>query len=365
LLAFCSAGRIYEIERWIQAGRPLQATSYDVYRRGRLQSPIEIAIAKALPDVALLLLCNGYRLDLETNAYPFATPLDQALQARAWGFVDVLLEWGADPRGIDPDSVFGTYRVDLMDRFWDAGLDFVKDHALAWYLSEHSSNRPLYGWAKRHAGDPRIARDLDLALLRAVNEKREKAVHLLLWTGANPRARVPMLDWMSRTRDANEEEEDTYSPIEHAAGLEHPAFLPLLKPDPRRDDFAALYAAIDHVEVLKHLHGIRPPDDWSPVIMRNIYRLGWPFGDHRDAKECLDFIAKQGGRLGTLPREQCTSLRGTLLKLPEAADLWKLLRWLSDPECCEAATFAEITRTPTMKAKLRRMTDAERQRRGW
>ena len=122
LLAFCRSGRIYEIERWIINGNPLQATHYDIPRK-RFESPIEIAISAGLYDVALL-LCNGYRLALE--AAPPNTPLDQALQGRAWDIVDLLLDWRAEPQKVDPEAVLGAYRSDLMDRFWDAGLDFSR-----------------------------------------------------------------------------------------------------------------------------------------------------------------------------------------------------------------------------------------------
>jgi hypothetical protein len=58
-------------------------------------------------------------MDAESNQY--RTPLDYALERRSWDIVELFLEWGADMRGVGPESVFGTHRVDLMDRFWDAG----------------------------------------------------------------------------------------------------------------------------------------------------------------------------------------------------------------------------------------------------
>jgi hypothetical protein len=194
---------------------------------------------------------------------------------------------------VDPDSVLGTYRSDLMNRFWSAGLDFVKGHALAWHLSEHSSNRPLYGWVRRHREDPRIGRDLNMALVRAVDKKREKIVQLLLWAGANPRARVPNLEWTRYSAEDDEDdyhEDDDYSAIELAVSFDRGAMLPVLEPDPARDDFAALYAAADSVEVLEYLSKIEPPTDWTRAILHNLLRLDWPYGN-RDAKACLDFIA--------------------------------------------------------------------------
>jgi hypothetical protein len=127
----------------------------------------------------------------------------------------------------------------------------VKGHALAWHLSEHSSNGPLYSWVRRHRADPDIARALNIALVRAVDKKREKVVHLLLWAGADPRARVPNPEWMSHSGEDGEDdhcEDDYYSAIELAASFDRGAMLPLLKPDPGRDDFATLYRAADSVK---------------------------------------------------------------------------------------------------------------------
>jgi hypothetical protein len=43
--------------------------------------------------LALLLLCNGYDPNLEPDS-----PLDLAFRIRRWDLLDLLLEWGADPR---------------------------------------------------------------------------------------------------------------------------------------------------------------------------------------------------------------------------------------------------------------------------
>jgi hypothetical protein len=42
-------------------------------------------------DLARLLLCNGYRMELEPRS-----PLNGALESRRWDPVDLLLEWGAE-----------------------------------------------------------------------------------------------------------------------------------------------------------------------------------------------------------------------------------------------------------------------------
>jgi len=77
-----------------------------------------------------------------------------------------------------------------MERFWGLGCDLTRERSLAYYLSEKTSNKPAYGWAKRHCDDPRVAYSLALALNEAVSDNREKAVALLMWAGADSHRKV-------------------------------------------------------------------------------------------------------------------------------------------------------------------------------
>src|SRR5713101_1868881 len=66
-IRFCSSGRLYGAERWIQEGRPIQALAYSRPKKPAVLSPLRAAIRDHNPDLVLLLVCNGYRLDLEEN----------------------------------------------------------------------------------------------------------------------------------------------------------------------------------------------------------------------------------------------------------------------------------------------------------
>src|SRR4051794_37684038 len=81
----------------------------------------EWAVRRKHRDLVMLLLCNGYRLDLEAD--DGQSVLDEALRLRALDIVALLLKWGADPRTVETYSIIDTYRTDLMDRFWNAGVD--------------------------------------------------------------------------------------------------------------------------------------------------------------------------------------------------------------------------------------------------
>jgi hypothetical protein len=310
---------------------------------------MEIAIKGGLYDVAHLLLCNGYRLDLEPQSHQ--GPLDRLLERRDWSMLELLIAWGADIKTIAVESILDTYDTAIIERFWAAGLDYTRSWALARYMAEHSSNRPLYGWARRHRDDPRITRSLNAALVQAVWSQKEKIAHLLLWAGADPRAKAPVLEW-ERDPDTADDE-SFYTAMDLAVGHDRSAILRVLKPKPELDNFDALYAQVTNPETLKYLLSIQEPTDWTQAMVRNIEQLSWTFGHgQQDAKACLDLIASRGGRIGRLAPEACADIRQRLLKLESESDLRSLLRWLADPECCEPNTYAEITRTPSMKAKI-------------
>src|SRR5438445_9541502 len=110
LLQLCAAGRVYDVERWIQAGRPIQAISYKRPGKASVLSPLRTAIRKKHVDLVLLLLCNGYRLDLEANGWN--SVLDEALNIRALDIVDLMLQWGADPTKVRTCNVIDTYKTD-------------------------------------------------------------------------------------------------------------------------------------------------------------------------------------------------------------------------------------------------------------
>jgi len=344
LMALCKKGRIYEVERWIREGRPLQVQLEGNGSWRRPKTPLKIAIETGQYDLALLLLCNGYNTGLE----PPGT-LNLALEHRAWDFVDLMLAWGTDPNHADPYFILDTYQRTLMDRFWDLGVDFSQDNTLASYLSEATRNKPAYGWARRHRSDPKIAYQLALGLEDAVSEGREKAVCLLLWAGANPHRKVPSLPWGSGIED--DPDDDRQSAIECAAHSEHGHLLRHLKPDPELDDIDELYSWARDPVALRHLAAIQPPSDWSVTIVRNIHSWSYAWRES-NAKECLRHIFEdQCGCLSTLDDDGCRNLRRSMLKLNDY-DLKWLLCLLGKADYCERAIFLELIRTPAMKKRM-------------
>ncbi len=344
LIQFCSAGRIYEVERWVQSGKPIHAETYRGRGNRRIRSPLEIAIETNQHGLALLLLSNGFPPDAGDESL-----LVRSLRDRKPQFFDLLLAWGADPLRIDVWTVLETYDADLYEKFWKLGLDFTRDHELARTLSDHSSNRPAYGWTRRHADDPRIARELAIAPVHAVAENRERAVALLMWAGADPHRRAPDFRW---SRGEDEDDSTESSAIATAALYGHGHLLPTLKPNPDRDDFEELWSWVCDEFTIDYLAKIKKPNDWSRVLLHNLRRVISSYGDSNSAMRCVEKLTvAHDARLTTVDLDEITWLRRDMVKCRNDSNCRWVLRWMSYAETCDPAAYAELTRTPSIRAK--------------
>src|SRR3990172_9773901 len=232
----CREGRLYDVERWIGDGKPLQLPLEAVPKGARPKTALQIALQTGQHSLATLLLQNGYRLELERYA-----PLDLALRSRRWDLFDLLLDWGGDLRSVDVYTVLETYNSDLYKRFRASGYDLTEGHAMGSILGHSTSNRPLLGFIKRHqAEDPKIQQELNIALGHHARKGNERGVALCLWAGADPHAPAPNPD-LSIAEDVESEDDEErflgWSAIEEVARAGHLGILKRLGPDPARDHF--------------------------------------------------------------------------------------------------------------------------------
>jgi hypothetical protein len=119
-------GRLYDVERWIAEGKPLQLAPEAIPKGTRPKTALKIAIETGQHSLTTLLLQNGYRLELERYS-----PLNLALRSRRWDLFDLLLDFGGDMRSVHVYTVLETYNADLYERFRAAGYDLTEHHAMA------------------------------------------------------------------------------------------------------------------------------------------------------------------------------------------------------------------------------------------
>lgn len=342
----CRDGRLYDVERWIQAGRPLQVAEVAQYRRRPVRTALQIALERQDHSLVLLLVANGYDLAGEPRC-----PLDAALHVRRRDLIDLLLDWGADPLQADLDVLCETYDSELYERFLALGVDFTRGHALAYALGYHTSNKPLFGFAKRHRLDaPGVQRELDMALQCHAGEGNEKGVMLCLWAGADAHARVPYLEYLGLLGD-DEDEEEWESAVYRACSRGHAGILERLGPDPRLDDYEELYLRVANEEVVEVLARLALPEDHSRVVLVQLSRLSWHFGNSRPV-ETLRALFAAGVRWHSSPIEEIGEARRHLLRIED----WKfpgLMKLLATDDYCSDEILTELARTPAIRERMR------------
>jgi ankyrin repeat protein len=350
----CRTGHLYEVERWIAAGEPLQLAPEAIpEKRARPKTALQIALETGQHSLALLLLRSGYRLELEQYG-----PLDIALQSRRWDLFDLLVEWGGNIEDADVYSVLNSYNTELYERFWAEGYDLTKRHEMSDVLGLSSSNRPLFGFVKRHrAEDPRLQRELDIALGIQVRAGKERGIALCLWAGANPHVPAPDLNLRIFDEAESEDEEESYrgwSSITEAARAGNLAVLKCLKPDPTRDDFDELYEQASNESIVEFLLKMQPPKNLTPILSWQFWRLEDHFlspGTGYRGTGMIEAILKCGVRWEEANPEPLARIRGSLSKLKDH-HFKEIVLCLEQPEICAPETYHELVRTPKMQAQL-------------
>lgn len=346
----CKEGRLYEIEEWIRSGRPLQVEP-DLPRKERPRdSALEIALDRGDQALALLLLCNGYDPDDEEYS-----PLDLALRARRLDLVDLLLEWGADPHRVDLEDLFGTYRSKLFDRFRRLGVDLTAGHGIARTLAYHTSNKPLFGFAKRlRRREPKVQAELDAALVYHARRGNEKGVSLCLWAGADPHAPACDIHYCDCAEEDDSDEGRSFrgfSAIYRACLSGQVEVLEKLEPDPDRDDFAALFRTAGSGAVIEFLAGIAPPKEINLLVQDFVFRLTWPPDQWRSLSR-LERLFKVGGRWHAGSKEVIASVRGTLLRVSEETFV-EVVKLFTKDDYCSDEVLIELGRTPAFRSRLK------------
>lgn len=351
LQQLCRDGRLYDVERWIAEGHPLQLASEALRKGTRPKTALQIAIETGQHSLIQLLLSKGYRLDLERYA-----PLDLALKMRRWDLFDLLLHWGADLKSVDVYTVLETYHVELYERFRAAGYDLTQRHEMGSILGHGTSNRPLLGFVKRHrTEDPKIQRELNIALCYHARNGNEKGINLCLWAGADPHAPAPDPQWGDSSDTDTEEGDERFlgwTAIEEAAREGHLTILKRLCPDPQRDNFDDLYQYTKHGFIVTFLATIQSPKDLTSILSSHLRWVASPLPwETRAGTSIIEAILDCKVLWRESDQKRLTEIRKFLLQLAEY-DLKRIMSRLKRPDICTPETFQELTRTPNMQARL-------------
>lgn len=351
LYQMCREGRLYDVARWIDEGKPLQVAPQAVAKGTRPKSALQIALETGQHSLASLILSKGYRLDLERYS-----PLDLVLQARRWDLFELLLQSGADMMSADVYTVLNTYNVELYERFRAARYDLTERHETAAILGHGTSNRPLLGFMKRYrTEDLKIQQELNMALGYHAKAGNEKGVALCLWAGADAHMPVPNPEF-SVSDDAGtedgEEQFNGWSAIEGAACEGHLAILKRLGPDPHRDNFDNLYQYAKDGSIIAFLSTIQRPKDLTSILLWHLRWVANPFPwASRTGTWAIETLLSCKVRWDETDPSRIADIRRLLLKLNDY-DLKSIMSRLRRPEICAPETYAELIRTSSIQERL-------------
>jgi hypothetical protein len=356
LVHCCASGRVYDAERWIREGRPIQALNYKTPKKPAVETPLRAAVRTKHRDLVLLLLCNGYQLDLEPKDWD--SVLNVALSNRAFDLFQLLLKWGADPKSVDLGTLFDTYKSDLFAQLQNLGIDLTKGHALAEALGYHTSNRPLFGFAKRQReSNPKMQTELNIALCHHVSEQNEKGVQLSLWAGADPHAPALSLRFRRPSSDDDNEQGDEpeygVSAVYQACLGGNVEILKRLRPDPARDDFEDLYQAARSRSVIDLLAQKQLPKRVGAVIQHHLW---WATFDqtHWRATDTLRSLFEIGVRWTEGTADEVANFRRCLLKASDSVFV-EVMKLMATADYCSPELLKELARTPSMHARMKKV----------
>jgi len=219
LCRLCREGRLFEVQRWFLANR-----YHPPDKVHHANWPMGIAIEKGFHSLVEVLLQHGIPAD--------CSALSLAVRRRNLGMVELLFKYGATLDLVSFHAVVATSHRNIILFFIERGADIHTGYPIAQGLIRQT--RLFLGIYKslieKH---PELQFQADIALRHFCKQGSLRGVALLLWLGANPRAKVP--------GDVDEKEEFWETPLMSAAWAGSPDVLRLLKPTPATDDINALF----------------------------------------------------------------------------------------------------------------------------
>ena len=269
LTALCRSGRLYEIERWISAGKAI-ATHPSIKK-----TPLLTAVEIGFHSLIALIARNEPRQEEKDRA------LLVAVRRKRLDFVEVLVEHGADVRAVPLEEVLLTWDQALMQFFLGRSADPVTGNPfmVAFQNKVQRALRPFVDYKKAH---PEFADALqsqaDRALRYFAGRADIKWISLLMWAGANPRSLGPDLD----ERYVDQPECHTTA-LQEACSNGSLEALKKLRPDSHTDNLSDLLRAAalsDSKELIDYLLllGATPndkPNGGSSALDRCLWHLAW------------------------------------------------------------------------------------------
>jgi ankyrin repeat protein len=333
------------------------------YRR----SPLGIAVQTGFHSLIELLLQH------ESDQAAKNAVLIEACQERQVGLVELALQHGADPRAVSFLDALLAWDRRVVSVLLDRGADVVKDYPFARaFQMRIRTALGCYLDCRRQRPDLAdvLQRQADMALRQACSDKNTKWVSLLLWLGADPRAKGLAVDDVNDPDIANDPDAQR-SALQEACICGHVEIVKRLKPDPASDDLSGLlrdastFAKRDVIAYLLSL-GASPndkPNGGSSALDGCLRALQWEDSYHFHSNKVIPAsnltksravirLLLERGALWRPDARTITDVRKALYHIdPEV--ITEITDHLRNHHACDDGVLHELLRTPKMQELLR------------
>lgn len=357
LLSLCRAGRLYDVEKWIDAGKP---TEIQAKKNARKTTLLQVAVDTGFHSLVELVAKRSASQPSKNAA------LNDAISLRRLDLIELLVANGAEINSVPLADVLLSWDPKIIQFFLSHGADLVtgSPFAEAFGARVRTALRPFLECKKAH---PELAtalqEQLDCALRYFCSEGDLKWVSLLIWAGGDARSlgRVLQKDYTS-------------DPECHTSGLREACYsgkvevIKKLKPEVDRDDLhdllhcAAVSGQRDALHYLLELE-VSPnnkENGGSSALDTALWHLD-VFDPHQDgelrssytvhaAMECIAELLAHGARWN--PESYgLTSLRKALMKCQPEVTI-ELLQLFRKYNACAAEQVHKLLGTPRMREHL-------------
>lgn len=363
LLRLCREGRLFDLQAWIVAGRPLTVPAH--YRH----TPLHVAVDTGFHSLIELLLRHENDQAVKDDV------LKQACWRGQRAVMELALEHGASVNAVPFQDVIETWDRAVVQMFVTRGADLVTNAPFARaFKARIKAALGIFLDCKRARPDlaDELQRQADMALRQACQDDDLKWVSLLMWLGANPRSKGPAtedLDGPDEFKDA----EYQRSALQIACSGRKPEILKRLKPDPAVDDLRELMTAAASWSVTPQTvaYLVRlgadvndKVDGGSTVLDRCLNSFGWkeavldnwyakttvPTSRLGSSLEALRFILDKGARW-TPDDRSIADTRRALYRV-EGDAIAVVVDLLQTHQACDEAILNALVRTPKMRSVL-------------
>lgn len=366
LVAFCRAGRLYDVEKWILAGKSLDISAAS--KRGKQRSLLEIAVETGFHSLVELIARH------EATQSAKEAALVAVVSSRRLDLVELLLASGADVKSVPLLDALLTWEPRLIQFFLDHGADPIAERpfAEAFRAKVRTALRPFVEYKRAHPElTTQLQEQLDCALRYFCGKGDLKWVSLLMWAGGTPRSHGPCLG-----KEYTEDPECYTSGMEEACHSETPDVLRKLKPDPNQDDLSRLlYCATisNRKAIMEYLLdiGANPNDQangGSSSLDTALWQLSFARLDPSGAKrlrskyqlwgalDCVRVLLEHGA-IWNPDQYHVNSLRRTLLECEPDVTI-DVLQMFRKHNACPAERVHKLLGTPRMEEHLKPQANA-------